>query len=301
MFCDIIIKENFNLSRENTLQKFFEYAGNAFSGFTVLDFLEIVLLAVCVYYISVYIKKLNARWYNRFLFIFVLAGVILGVSELNMARTVFANMITIIVITTVVIFAQDIKRGVWKLSRPREKTKAHVHEADFSDEDLRHSAAEIIRATQNLAKKNVGALMIFSRTGLSAQIIESGVKIDAEISSQLIENLFFKNSPLHDGAVIFGDNTIISAGCFLPLSVELNIPKELGTRHRAAIGITEAMSDAVALVVSEETGIISMSFQGKVYRYLDTDQLTVSVEAAIGLRNLNEMPFLKTEKEDNNG
>lgn len=281
------------------MDQFIEYLKNIPFN-PLIDIIEILLLAVGIYYAALYIKKLNAHWYNRLLFVLVLVGVVLGVSDLKMARAVFGGLVTIIVLATVIIFAQDIKRGVWKLSRPRKKTTEQTgHQNDFSDDDLRRSVTELVRAMQNLAKKNVGALMIFSRTGMPTQIIESGVSIDAEISSQIIETLFFPNTALHDGAVIIANNRIVAAGCFLPLSVEINIPKELGTRHRAAIGISEAVADAVALVVSEETGIISLAYQGKIYRYLDTEQLTVSVEAAIGLRELYEMPFFTAApKED---
>lgn len=280
------------------MSQFFDYVSQAFKEFVFLDFIEIILLAAAVYYVSIYIKKLSAHWYNKFLFVFIVAGVILGVSDLKMARTLFADVLVIIILVTVIIFAQDIKRGVWKLSRPHGKSQETKGNKEFSDDDLRRSVAEIVRATQNLAKKNVGALMIFSRTGLPVQIIESGTGVDAKISSQIIETIFFENTPLHDGAVIFAENALVAAGCFLPLSVELNIPKELGTRHRAAIGITEVMSDAIALVVSEETGIISIAYQGKIYRYLDTDQLTAAVQAGLGLSELSEMPMLKTDKEE---
>jgi diadenylate cyclase len=275
------------------LEEFFKYAGEAFQSFGPWDAVEIGLFAVFSYYVSLYLKKINANWYNKFLFVFVVGAVFLGAAALRATRAFFAEILIVVILTTVIIFAQDIKRSVWRLSRPRHKR----HTAkDFSDEDLRRSAAEVVRATQNLAKKNIGALMIFPRTVPLGQIMESGTHIDAAITSQAIETIFFQGTALHDGAVVFMNNRLVAAGCFLPLSVELNIPKELGTRHRAAIGITETMADAVALVVSEETGIISITFEGRIYRYLNTEQLTVSVEAALGLRELSDMPFLKNER-----
>lgn len=123
-----------------------------------------------------------------------------------------------------------------------------------------------------MSKNNVGALLVLSKGSLPKQVLQSGVMVDAEISPQLIEGIFFPKSPLHDGAMIIKGHKILAAGCFLPLSQKLNYPKEFGTRHRAAIGITE-VANVISIVVSEETGIISVVKQGNVQRYADYDVL----------------------------
>lgn len=137
--------------------------------------------------------------------------------------------------------------------------------------------ASIIKALQNMSKNDIGALIVLSNGNLPKQVIDSGTKINADISSQLIEALFFPKAPLHDGAVILEGHRISAAGCFLPLTINLDYPKELGTRHRAAIGITE-VANVTALVVSEETGIISYIRHGKVTRYADYDILKKVLE-----------------------
>jgi diadenylate cyclase len=277
------------------LQAFFEYIGKSFIEFSFLDGLEIILLSVFIYCVSIYVKKNNALWYNKFLAVFLVASVLVGVSTMKSARIFFAYMPLLLPLVTLIIFSADIKRDIWRLSRHRHKLNA-LRKTDFNDDDLRHSTAEILRATQNMAKENIGALVVFSRQQFPAQIIESGVVIDGGISSQILESLFFPNSALHDGAVVITGNRIVAAGCFLPLSLELNLPKDLGTRHRAAIGITESVADVVSLVVSDETGIISIAYQGKMHRYLDTQQLTMALEAALGLKDIDTLPFFKGNK-----
>ena len=125
-----------------------------------------------------------------------------------------------------------------------------------------------------MARKKIGALIVFERSTGLGDVIDSGTIIDAEISDPLIENIFEPNTPLHDGAMIIRDERIVAAACILQLSDNYTISRELGTRHRAAIGITES-TDAISLIVSEETGIVSMARDGKLTRYLDAKSLTI--------------------------
>ena len=133
---------------------------------------------------------------------------------------------------------------------------------------------EIVRALTNMSRKKIGALIVVERSTKLGDVIESGTVVDAEISSQLIENIFEPNTPLHDGAMMIRGERIAAAACIMPLSDDYSISRELGTRHRAAIGITES-TDAVSLIVSEETGVISMAREGKLTRYLDAKSLTI--------------------------
>ena len=134
--------------------------------------------------------------------------------------------------------------------------------------------SEIVKALNDMSRKKIGALIVIERSTKLGDVVESGTVVDAEISSQLIENIFEPNTPLHDGAVIIRDERILAAACILPLSDDLSISRELGTRHRAAIGITET-TDAVSLMVSEETGVISMARDGRLTRYLETNSLSI--------------------------
>ena len=146
------------------------------------------------------------------------------------------------------------------------------------EEDAAHPhIEEIERAVLNMSIRKIGALMVFERKTGMKDVIESGNLLNARISSQLIENIFFPNSPMHDGAMILRGDKIVAAGCFLPLSDNKQISSELGTRHRAALGISE-LSDAYILIVSEETGVISLAHEGTITRYLDRKALHAILE-----------------------
>jgi uncharacterized protein (TIGR00159 family) len=141
-------------------------------------------------------------------------------------------------------------------------------------EQVEKPVTEIVRAMNNMARKKIGALIVIERVTGLGDVIETGTRVDAEISAPLIENIFEPNTPLHDGAMIIRNRRINAAACILPLSSDPSISKELGTRHRAAIGITET-TDAVSLIVSEETGIISMAREGRLTRHLDARSLNI--------------------------
>ena len=143
--------------------------------------------------------------------------------------------------------------------------------------EVEECISAVIKALQNMSKSDVGALVVLSNDNLPKQVLDSGVKLNADISPQLLEAIFFPKAPLHDGAVILSGHKIVAAGCFLPLTQNLSYPKELGTRHRAGIGITE-VANVTALIVSEETGIISIVKAGKVTRYADYDMLRGALE-----------------------
>ena len=154
---------------------------------------------------------------------------------------------------------------------------------DLSEEEVDANIANIVKACQNMSKADVGALIVVVRESISDSVLESGTMINAVISSELLETIFFPKSPLHDGAVIVKGNKIIAAGCYLPLSQEQTLAKELGTRHRAALGITELNPTVTAIVVSEETGIITAVYDRQIKRYLDGQNLTKALQYAYNM------------------
>jgi diadenylate cyclase len=173
-----------------------------------------------------------------------------------------------------IIFSVEVKKYFWDVHKAKGAT-AETLSGDaetFTKADSERCIVNIVKALQNMSKNNVGALIVLSRGSLPKQVLQSGVTIDAEISTQMIEGVFFPKAPLHDGAMIIHGHKIQAAGCFLPLTQKTSYPKEYGTRHRAAIGITE-VANVISLVVSEETGIISIVKQGSVTRYADYDML----------------------------
>ena len=177
------------------------------------------------------------------------------------------------IVAIVEVYRSDIKIFMSRLAR-RQKTK---YTYATTDEQLLISATEIVKACQNMAKSDVGALIIIAPTEVPAHILDTGTTLDATISSGLLESIFNTKAPLHDGAVVVLGDRIISAGCFLPLSPEVTLAKDLGTRHRAAIGITEE-SDVFAIVVSEESGIISVVQGGTIKRYMTPEKLLEEIK-----------------------
>lgn len=182
-------------------------------------------------------------------------------------------------IATMHFFGQDFRKDIF--------LRAWRNENDFDAEDLgradlHKSVNEIIKACQRLSKTDTGALIIVG-SNVSESIMNSGIQINAEISADLLETIFFPKTNLHDGAVVVMANKIVCAGCYLPMTQDANLPREFGSRHRAAIGLSESNSDVTVIVVSEETGIISAMHNGKVKRYLDAVQLKLILDCAMGL------------------
>ncbi|MCQ2387215.1 MAG: DNA integrity scanning protein DisA nucleotide-binding domain protein [Clostridia bacterium] len=201
----------------------------------------------------------------------VLGGILILL--LNVSGMLFLIIPSIIIITCTILYSVEIKRSI--LTRKMFKfidTRKNIFRS-YDEERVNGCISEIIKSLQNMSKNDIGAIIVLSTGNIPSQIIDSGVKTDSEISSALIESVFFPKTPLHDGAMIINGTKIVAAGCFLPLSQNVdNIPKELGTRHRAGIGITETI-DVTSLIVSEETGVISIAKAGKITRYADFETL----------------------------
>lgn len=232
----------------------------------------VLVFSVLYFFLLKFLINNNAGWLVvLFSFILVLAGAIIGLTP-NIDGEVFLVFPAVFVLVVIVLYATEIKRTIWAYKNLKLMDVKHGSNRSMDEEKTDKSIAEIIKALQNMAKKNTGAIIVLAAGEIPGQIIDSGVKLESDISSELIESVFFPKTPLHDGAMIISDTKIVAAGCFLPLSHNDNIPKDLGTRHRAGIGITETI-DVVSLIVSEETGIISIARAGKITRYADAEML----------------------------
>ncbi len=202
----------------------------------------------------------------------MLIGAVVVVAISQMDSAVYLALPIVFIILMSMLYAVELKRIIYNKTHLKNEVK-HGERASFDNEKIQNCISEIIKALQNMSKNDVGAIIILSTGNVPNQIVESGVRLESDISSELIESVFFPKTPLHDGAMIINDMKIEAAGCFLPLSQNLNnIPKGLGTRHRAGIGITETI-DVVSIIVSEETGVISIVRAGKITRYADTEML----------------------------
>lgn len=240
---------------------------------TMIALIVCVMVFTVLYYYLLKFLFENNSGALAVLFVFVMligAGIITFINDLN--TSVYLIIPAVFIMATVVLYTVEIKRVLW--ARRNLKLVDVKHDGISYDEDkIQSCITEIIKALQNMSKNDVGAIIVLSTGNVPNQILDSGVRLDSDISSELIESVFFPKTPLHDGAMIINGTKIVAAGCFLPLSQNVdNIPKDLGTRHRAGIGVTETI-DVMSLIVSEETGIISVARAGKITRYADSETL----------------------------
>ncbi len=246
-----------------------------FQNFEFIHGAEIVVFFALLYFVSKILRDNDATNLMLLYWLLLLVGGALCVFDQQlMTKGFYLLCVMLLSGFMLILFNVEVKKSLWdRTARDLPMKKEQGGSMDIrSDAEIDRIISEIIKALQNMSKNNVGALLVLSKGSLPKQVLQSGVKIDAEISTQLIEGIFFPKAPLHDGAMIISDHKILAAGCFLPLTQKTSYPKEYGTRHRAAIGITE-VANVISFVVSEETGIISIIHQGNVTRYADYDML----------------------------
>ncbi len=244
----------------------------ASSELKIVFVVSIVVFTVLYYYMIKFLADNNSGpMIMLFIFCMLIGAAMISLIE-GMDSTIYLIIPALFLIAMMVLYSVELKRVIWEKKSARLADVRHG-ELSYDEERVKSCIDEIIRALQNMSKNDVGAIIVLSTGNVPAQIIDSGVKLDSDISSALIESVFFPKTPLHDGAMIINGTKIVAAGCFLPLSQNGdNIPKDLGTRHRAGIGVTETI-DVMSIIVSEETGIISIAKAGQITRYADIGTL----------------------------
>jgi len=241
--------------------------GGLFSGFGISDIIDIAIVSFIIYKLLGFIRSTRAEQLAKGLLVIVVAAFLANIMHLYILNWLLTGVLSVGVIALVVVFQPELRRGLEFLGRGR-----FTKQFSISQENITGNVDKIVRAVEYFAGRKEGAIIVIERQTALQDIVETGTLIDAVVSEDLLENLFYKGSPLHDGAVILRSERILAAGCVLPLTQNQNLSKELGTRHRAGIGISE-VSDAVAIIVSEETGIISVASDGKLSRFLDRKAL----------------------------
>ena len=248
-----------------------------FFEFGIKDIIDILLVAILLYYIYRLMKE--SRSLNVFMGILVFVVlwlVVAQVLQMKLLGSILDKFVSVGVIVLVVLFQEEIRKFLYNLgAHQRMRTFRRffsINEKKQDSQKLKQIIMPIVMSCMSMSKKKVGALIVIQRTTPLDDIVATGESLDASINQRLIENLFFKNSPLHDGAMIIASDRIKAAGCILPVSHDLNIPKELGLRHRAALGITHE-SDSIAIVVSEETGGISVAIHSQFQLRLSAEKL----------------------------
>ncbi len=255
-----------------TLQTYFSQA----SSIRIADVLEIIIISFLIYNILVWIKKTKAWSLLKGILIIAVFVLLAAVFEMNTILWIVNNLFSVAVIAVVVILQPELRRAMEELGNkkmissiiPFDLSRSRSEFGRFSDRTIN----EIAKACFEMGKVKTGALIVIEQEQSLSEYERTGIEVDAIVSSQLLINIFEHNTPLHDGAVIVRGNRVTSATCYLPLSDNMMLSKELGTRHRAGVGISEA-TDSMTVIVSEETGKISVAYMGRLYRNLDQSSL----------------------------
>ena len=238
------------------------------STVTLLDLVDIVIVAFVLYKLYFAIKDTRAVSLLKGLVVLMFATLVSKWLGLNVINWVLQKTMTVVMVALPVVFQPELRRALEQLGRGKFFSKNGL----MNEEEAQKLLEEITRAVTTLSKNKIGALLVFEREIGLNDYIETGMQIDGLVSSEFLANIFIPNTPMHDGAVVIRGNRVMAAGCLLPLTEDRTLNKELGTRHRAAIGISE-QTDCMVVVVSEETGTVSYAQGGRLVRYLDGESL----------------------------
>lgn len=270
-----------------------------------INIIEILIITVMIYYILIWIRDSRAWTLLKGIFVIFAFVLVAYFFKMTTILWLFQNLISVIIISIFVLFQPEIRRALEQLGRKNILTS--VFNFGGSAEDTLQAAktqektmSEIIKACMEMSKTCTGALIVIEQDVRLSEYERTGIFLDSLVSSQLLINIFEHNTPLHDGAVFIRDNRIVAATCYLPLSDNMLLSKDLGTRHRAGVGISE-VSDSVTLIVSEETGMISVAHDGMLFRGLNQDELrerltTLLKKQEISKRKAPWRRIIKNEK-----
>lgn len=250
------------------------------STISLLDIVDMVLVAFVLYKLYVMIKDTRALALLKGLIVMLIATVISKWLGLNVIYWLLQKTMTVVLVALPVVFQPELRRALEQLGRGT----LFKNSVFLNEEEQENLLEELAKTVAVLAKNKIGALIVLEREIGLSDYIETGIKVDGLVSNEFLINIFIPNTPLHDGAVILRGNRIMAAGCLLPLTEDRSLKKELGTRHRAAIGLAE-QSDAAVIVVSEETGIISLARSGRLVRDLDAEALKGKLRPLFASKN----------------
>ena len=247
-----------------------------FVPFTFVDLIDIILVAVIMYWIYRMTKGTNAPYILSGIIAVYLLWVVVRALNMELLSTILGHIISVGAIALIVVFQPEIRRFLQKIGMSQKRfnfiSRIFNHGSKIAETNLQ----PLVVACREMSDTKTGALVVIGQQSDLSLITEGGICLDAKISSQLIHNIFFKNSPLHDGAVVIEGDRIVAARCILPVT-QSDLPKSFGTRHRAAIGMSE-ISDAIIIVVSEETGGISIAQSGELRRDIDPVRLQQTLQ-----------------------
>ncbi|MBR3811663.1 MAG: diadenylate cyclase CdaA [Agathobacter sp.] len=244
---------------------------------TFVDVVEILIISVLIYELLLWIK--STRAWNLFKGIMVLLLFVLLAAFFQMSTILWIaeNTLNVGLIALVIIFQPELRNALENIGGRNILGKLFIFNKVADEKFSNHTINELVKAVSDMSKVKTGALIVIEDEIVLDEYVRTGIDVDAIVSNQLLINIFEKNTPLHDGAIILRGNRVVSATCYLPLSDSLSLSKELGTRHRAAVGISE-VSDSLTIVVSEETGRVSIAYRGEIVRDVDANELRSRLE-----------------------
>ena len=238
---------------------------------TIIDIAEMIIIAFAIYQVIMWVKNTRAWMLVKGIIFLLVFSIIAMILQMDVILWIFKNAISVGIIALIIVFQPELRSALEQLGR--KNVFSSLFSSDDEDQNLSDkSIGEIVRASITMSREKTGALIVIEDAINLKENEKNGIYINADISSQLLINIFEHNAPLHDGAVIIREDRILAATCYLPLSDNLELSKELGTRHRAAVGISE-ISDSLTIVVSEETGAISIARFGYLTRNITSDRL----------------------------
>ena len=238
------------------------------STMRLLDLLDILVVAFFLYWCYVLIRNTRATALLKGLVLLGLFTLVSKWLELHAVSWILEKLMTVLIIALPVVFQPELRRALEQLGRGKFYFTSRI----MNDTDWGHVIDDVVSAVTVMSQNQIGALIVFERAVGLDDYIDTGIRMESLVSKELLGNIFIPNTPLHDGAVIIRENRVMAAGCLLPLTRDRSLSSELGTRHRAAIGTSE-QADCVVVVVSEETGAISYTYGGHIYRHMDGESL----------------------------
>ena len=261
----------------------------------ITDIIEIIILAFLIYHVVKWIKNTRAWALVKGLVVIMLFWLVAVIFRLNVVIWIISNTIDVGIIAILIVFQPELRKALEQLGKKNIVRSILIFDdtKDKNEKFSDYTLNEIVRAIFELARNKTGALVVIEEETPLNEFVNTGILVDSIISSELLINIFERNTPLHDGAVILRNNRIVAANCYLPLSDNMQLSKDLGTRHRAGIGISE-VSDCLTIIVSEETGKVSIAREGKLIRNVDGDYLRSKLmEAQNKMSDTNRLKFWK--------
>lgn len=255
----------------NIIREAFENVKNYLQLISVADIIDVLIMTFIIYKVLVLIRKTQAARVLKGIALLVVALAIASLAGLNVINFLLSNTLQLGLIALLVLFQPELRRMLETVGGSGSLAKI-IGKGEENSGDMENVIAQVVSATSTLSQQKIGMLLVFERSIRLDEVVKTGTIVDSAVTSMLIRNIFFPKAALHDGATIIRDGRMLAAGCVLPLTTNNNLSPDLGTRHRAGVGVSE-VSDAVVVIVSEETGSVSVAIGGMLKRHLKSDTL----------------------------